>query len=145
MMNLSKTTLALAFALAACGGGGGPEGAYKLDKAEMKKAMEADMAKLPESEKVSAKFGLKLLDAMDISITLEPGGKLKSKETKLSLDASKPAKPEEKEGTWKQEGDSLVLDTGDGKPLKCAKAPNKLTCKDAAAKPGDMSLIFVKG
>lgn len=145
MTNLSKSlstiTLALTFGLAGCGG---PEGTYKLDKAEMKKSIEADMAKLPENERIGPQFALKLLDAAELSVTLEPGGKLKAKATKPSLDASKPATTEEKTGTWKQEGDALLLEMGDGKPVRCARAANKLTCKDAS-KPGETSLFFVKG
>ena len=140
---LATVAVAATFGLAGCGGGG-PEGTYKLDKAEIKKSMEAELAKLPANEQGMAKLGLALVDALDMSLVLESGGKLKAKSTSPSLDPSKPGKTEEKEGTWKLEGDSVTLDTGDGKPLKCARSGKKLTCTSDAPKKGDMSLVFVK-
>ncbi len=137
---LTFTTLGLA----GCGGGG-VEGTYKLDKAEVKKSMEAELAKLPEKEQGFAKLGLALIDAMDMSLELQPGGKLKAKSTSPSFEPSKPAKTEEKEGTWKAEGDKITLDTGDGKPLTCTKAGSRLNCTSATPKKGDPALVFVKG
>jgi hypothetical protein len=57
------------------------------------------------------------------------------------MDKDKPAKTDEKAGTWKMDGDSVVLET-DGKPTKCAKSGGKLTC--AGTKEGDPTLVFVK-
>jgi len=141
---LATVTFAFTLGLAGCGGGG-VEGTYKLDKAEVKKSMEAEIAKLPEKEQGFAKLGAALIDAMDMSITLEAGGKLKAKSSMPGLDPSKGAKTEEKEGTWKLEGDSVTLDTGDGKPLKCTKSGNKLNCSGATPKKGEPAMIFVKG
>lgn len=147
-MNIARALVGVIFAatlgLVGCGGGG-PEGTYKLDKAEVKKAMEAEVAKMPADQQGLAKLGLALIDAMDMSLTLESGGKLKAKSSSPSLDPSKPGKTEEKEGTWKAEGDSLTLDTGDGKPLKCTKSGSKLSCTSATPKQGDPTLVFVKG
>lgn len=145
-MNLVKTFAALtlaisSFGLAGCGGGG-IEGTYKLDKAEVKKSMEAEVSKLPADQQGFAKLAIALIDAMDMSLELQAGGKLKAKSSSPSLDPSKPGKTEEKDGTWKAEGDSVTLDTGDGKPLTCKKEGSKLNC--SSAKKGDPSLVFVK-
>jgi len=146
-MNFARalTTVAVAASLGLAGCGGGVEGTYKLDKAEVKKTMEAEVAKLPAEQQGFAKLGMALVDAMDMSLVLESGGKLKAKSTSPSLEPSKPGKTEEKEGTWKLEGDSVTLDTGDGKPLKCAKTGNKLNCSGPSPKKGEPALIFVKG
>jgi hypothetical protein len=137
------TTSALALAtsfLLACGGG--PEGTYKLDKSEMKKSMEAEIAKMPADQQGFAKMGLAMVDAMEMSLELQSGGKLKMKSTLPNLmDKDKPAKTEEKDGTWKMDGESVVLEA-DGKPLKCAKSGGKLTC--AGQKEGEPGLVFVK-
>ena len=142
-MSIARTLGALALVALGLTGCGGPEGTYKLDKAEVKKAMEADIAKMPEKEQGMAKLGLAMIDAIDMSIDILPGGKLKAKSSMPSFDKAKPPKTEEKDGTWKKEGDSLVLDNGDGKPMTCAKAGNKLTC--AGSKKGEPALVFVKG
>ncbi len=145
-MNLVRAfaTVTLAFTtfgLAGCGGG--VEGTYKLDKAEVKKSMEAELAKLPAAEQGMAKLGLALIEAMDMSLELQAGGKLKSKSSMPSFEPGKPGKTDEKDGTWKVEGDSVTLDNGDGKPLTCTKGANKLSC--AGKKKGDPTLVFIKG
>ncbi|MFO0762093.1 MAG: hypothetical protein U0359_36985 [Byssovorax sp.] len=146
-MKFTKTlaTLILAtasFGLAGCGGGG-VEGTYKLDKAEVKKSMEAEVAKLPADQQGFAKLGIALIDAMDMSMELQAGGKLKMKASSPSLDPAKAGKTDEKEGTWKLDGNNVTLDSGDGKPLTCTRDGNKLNC--AGAKKGDPALVFVKG
>lgn len=143
-MSITKT---LAVALAALtlgltGCGGGVEGTYKIDKAEMKKAMEADIAKLPADQQGFAKLAMGLIDAMDVTMELQSGGKLVMKSTGPSLDKDKPAQTKEQTGTWKKEGDSIILDNGDGKPAKCKQAPGKLTCE--GGKPGEPGMVFVK-
>lgn len=145
-MNSAKIVAAVALALATfgvAGCGGGVEGTYKLDKAEMKKAMEAEVAKLPAEQQEMAKLGVALLDAMDMTAELQSGGKLKLKSTVPSLAKDAPPKTKEQEGTWKMDGDKVVLDAGDGKPpIKCAKEGNKLTCE--SEKKGSPALVFVK-
>ncbi|MCC6553680.1 MAG: hypothetical protein IT372_11755 [Polyangiaceae bacterium] len=144
-MNIAKTVAAAiaiaTFGLAGCGGG--VEGTYKLDKTEMKKAMEAEVAKLPADQQGMAKLGMALIEAMDISLELQSGGKLKMKSTMPSFDKDKPAQTKEEDGTWKEEGDSIVLDNGDGKPVKCAKGAGKLSCDPE--KKGEPGFVFVKG
>ncbi len=138
---VTTATLALAASfLAGCGGG--VEGTYKIDKAEMKKSMEAEIAKMPADQQGFGKLGLALIDAMEMSVELQGGGKLKMKTSMPNImEKEKPAKTEEKDGTWKVEGDSVILEA-DGKPLKCTKGSGKLTC--ASEKKGDPSFVFVK-
>ncbi len=140
-MNRLFAPLALALAVAGLTGCGGVEGTYKLDKTEMKKSMEAEIAKLPEEQQGFAKLGVALMDAMEMSVELESGGKLKMKSSMPSLKEGEEKKSEEKEGTWKQEGDSVILVT-DGKELKCKNAGGKLTCE--ADKKGEAGLVLVK-
>jgi len=144
-MHIARTfaaaaSLAIAtFGLAGCGGG--VEGTYKLDKAEMKKAMEVEIAKMPADQQGFAKLALAMIDTMEMTMELQAGGKLKMKSSMPSLEAGKPGKTEDKDGTWKADGDSVVL-TADGKPLKCAKAGSKLSCQ--SDKKGDPAMVFVK-
>jgi PBP1b-binding outer membrane lipoprotein LpoB len=145
-MKIAKALVAsIALAtLGLAGCGGGVEGTYKLDKAEMKKSMEAEVAKLPADQQGFAKLAVALIDTMDMSMELQSGGKLKMKATMPSLDKDKPAKTDEKDGTWKVDGDSVMIDAGDGKgAIKCAKGGGKLTCEPG--KKGDPVLVFVKG
>jgi PBP1b-binding outer membrane lipoprotein LpoB len=144
-MSITKTfAAALTFAaLALAGCGGGVEGTYKLDKAEVKKNMEAEVAKLPADQQGLAKLAVALIDAMDMTVELQAGGKLSMKSTMPSLEKDKPGQVKEETGTWKQEGDSVILESGKGKPLKCKAAGGKLSCE--AEKAGDPAFVFVKG
>lgn len=144
-MSITKSfAAALAFAvlgLTACGGGG-VEGTYKIDKPEMKKAMEAEVAKLPADQQGFAKLAVALIDMMDVTVELKEGGKLTMKSTMPSLEKDKPATTKEENGTWKKEGESIILDNGDGKPAKCKQAGNKLTCDPEKA--GEPGLVLIK-
>ena len=129
------------FGLAGCGGG--VEGTYTLDKAEVKKAMEAEMnaktggVPLPPG---LVRVALGMIDAMEMTMELQPGGKLTMKATMPSL-AGQPGKTENKEGTWTADGESIVL-TADGKAITCSKSWAKLRCE--SEKKGDPALIFFK-
>lgn len=145
-MSITKTfttaALALATSFLIAGCGGGVEGTYKLDKSEMKKSMEAEIAKMPADQQGFAKLGMALVDTMEMSMDLQSGGKMKMKSSMPNImDKDKPAKTDEKDGTWKMDGDSVVLEM-DGKPTKCAKSGGKLTC--AGQREGDPALVFVK-
>lgn len=132
--------LPLALGLTACQGG--PEGAYKLDKAEMKKAMEAEIAKMPEEQKAFAGLAIAMIDAMDMSLEIKSGGDLEMKATMPSLKEGEASKTETKTGKWKKDGEKYVLDM-DGKSTSCTLADKKLTC--ASEKKGEPSLVFIKG
>ena len=132
-MSITKTfttaALALATSFLIAGCGGGVEGTYKLDKSEMKKSMEAEIAKMPADQQGFAKLGMALIDTMEMSVDLQSGGKMKMKSSMPNImDKDKPAKTDEKDGTWKMDGDSVVLEM-DGKPTKCAKSGGKLTVR----------------
>ena len=142
-MNFTKTIAAGAlllstFGLAACGG---VEGTYKLDKAEMKKAMEAEIAKLPEDQKGFAKLAIALIDQMDVTLDLKAGGKCEMKSSVPSLEQGKEAKTDTKAGEWRKEGDGVVI-KADDKEIKCKAEGKKLTCD--SGKKGEPSLVFNK-
>jgi len=122
----------VAFGLVGCGG---VEGTYKLDKDAMKKNAEAEIAKKPAADQEAAKALLGMFDKMDMTLELKSGGAASMKTTGPT------GKDDEKTGTWKKDGDSVVLTSDNGKELKCQKSGNKLTCtKDGK----DDSLVFVK-
>jgi len=78
---------------------------------------------------------LGMFDKMDMTLELKSGGAASMKTT------SPTGKDDEKTGTWKKDGDSVVLTSDNGKEIKCQKSGNKLTCtKDGK----DDSLVFVK-
>jgi hypothetical protein len=145
MMTIVRTVgvavLAIAtFGLAGCGGGA--EGTYKLDKAGVKKAMEADMAKMDAPLPAGlANIATAMIDAMEMTIELQPGGRAKMTSMMPSFEAGKPGTSEDKEGTWKADGASVVI-TSDGKPHQCSRSRAKLTCE--SDRKGDPALIFVK-
>ena len=133
------TTVALAgsaFALAACGS---VEGTYKLDKAEMKKSMEAEIAKMPADQQGMAKLALAMIDAMDMSIELKSGGKAEMKASMPGL--TEKGKDESKTGEWRKEGDKVII-KGDGKEMTCATGGGKLTCE--SGKPGEPKVVLIK-
>ena len=146
-MSFARTFAAAALTIAAfglAGCGGSVEGTYKLDKTEVKKAMEADMAQraigIPMPPGL-IKMAAAMIDAMEMTVELQAGGKLKMKATMPSLGPGMRGGTEDKEGTWTADGASIVL-TADGKPIKCSKSWTKLSCE--SGKQGEPALIFVK-
>jgi len=129
--------IACALAVAGLVGCGGVEGTYKLDKEETKKAGEAEIAKMPADQQAMAKAMMGMADKVDATLELK-------KDNTMSMSMTMDGKPEgkEKTGTWKKEGDDVVL-TSDGKDLKCAKSGKKLTCVDHHAS-GDSTMVFTK-
>jgi hypothetical protein len=137
-----------AVALTAWGmvGCGGVEGTYKLDKAETKKAMQADIAKMPADDQKFAQLGLAMVDAMDVTMELKSGGAASMKMTMPNLmDSKGPAKTDEETGTWKKDGDNVIItDSKDKKETKCEKSGKKLTCHEPSAGGKDNTMVFVK-
>ncbi len=129
--------LVVALAVVGLAGCGGVEGTYKLDKEDTKKAMEADVAKMPADQQQFAKLGMAMMDKMDATLELK---KDNSMSMSMTMDGKSDGK--EKTGTWKKEGDDVVL-TSDGKDLKCQKSGKKLTCTDKRAS-GDTTMVFTK-
>ncbi|MEZ4439959.1 MAG: hypothetical protein R3B72_12760 [Polyangiaceae bacterium] len=120
----------------------GPEGTYKIDKDEMKKAMDAEIEKLPEEQRGFAKLAVALIDGMNVSVELKSGGDLEMK-TSMINPMKKDAAPEEKtiSGKWKAEGENVTLTT-EGKDITCKSEGNKLSCE--GSKKGEPGLVLVK-
>ena len=119
----------------------GPEGKYSLDKTEMKNEMKAQIAKMPKEQQAFAGLALAMIDAMNMEVELQSGGKLQATSTKMSLDKDKPAKKESKTGTWKKDGEKVIL-TIDGKALNCDQKGKSLSCH--GDKPNEPPMVFVK-
>ena len=88
-MNSARIFAGVALALAAsglAGCGGAVEGKYTLDKAAVKKAMQAEIAKSTSLPPAMVNALLATIDAMDMSVELQSGGKLKLSATMTSLD-----------------------------------------------------------
>ncbi len=136
--------VAVLSALCLVGCGGGPEGTYNFDKAATKKANEADAAKLSGKEAEAAKLGLALVDALEGSLELKPGGALTQKTT-LAL-SGRPATPKEATGTWKKADGGITLEIGKAE-MKCTEGGKSLTCREANGWPGHgpSVLIWTKG
>jgi hypothetical protein len=137
-MKLNKLVL---FVVAVVGMGavgcGSVEGTYKLDKDAMKKSAEAEIAKKPAADQAAAKAMLGMFDAMDMTLELKSGG---AASMKTSLGAGH---DKEETGTWKKDGDAIVVSSGKGKDIKCQKDGSKLKCNEAGGKD-DTQLVFVK-
>ncbi len=130
--------LVVALAVIGLAGCGGVEGTYKLDKDETKKSMEADIAKMPANEQQFAKLGMAMMDKMDATLELK---KDNSVSMKMTMDGK--AEGKEQTGTWKKDGDEVVLSNGDGKDMHCKKSGKKLTCTEKRAS-GDTTMVFTK-
>jgi len=137
-----KNSKLIVCALAVIGlvGCGGVEGTYKLDKDETKKAAEAEIAKMPADQQAMAKMMLSSdkMDKMDITLELK---KDNTAAMKMTMEGKTDAK--EKAGTWKKEGDDVVLSNGDGKDMHCKKDGKKLTCTEKHTS-GDETMVFTK-
>ena len=132
-----KNSKLFACALAVVGlvGCGGVEGSYKLDKDETKKAMEADIAKMPADQQAFAKLGMAMADKVDMSLELK-------KDNTATMKTTIDGKDKEESATWKKEGDDVVL-TSDGKDIHCKKDGKKLSCTKKHAS-GDSTMVFTK-
>lgn len=131
-------TLALgALGLAGCAG---VEGSYLLDKAEMKKRAEAEVAKLPADQQETGKKALVVIDGMEMTFDFQSGGKLTVNATTPGLNPGDPSKIEQKDGTWKAEGETVEMAV-DGKQIKCTKGPGKLTCASESKESPPLVLV----
>jgi hypothetical protein len=136
-MKISKL-LVVALSVVGLAGCGGVEGTYKLDKDETKKQMEADIAKMPANEQQFAKLALAMADKMDATLELK-----KDNTAAFTVTMDGKADGKQKTGTWKKEGDEVILSNGDGKDMHCKKAGKKLTCTEKRAS-GDETMVFTK-
>lgn len=142
-MRVSKLALGatLFFAVTTTACKGGPEGNYTLDKTEMKKTMEAQVAAMPKEQQGFAKFAVAMVDMMEVSMEIKKGGEFEMTTTKPSLKEGAESKKDTKTGTWKKDGEAIVL-TAEGKDTRCTLDGKKLSC--AAPKAGDPSMVFNK-
>jgi hypothetical protein len=137
-MMTNKLLVLGALALVGCGS---VEGTYTLDKAETKKGMEAEIAKMPAAEQEMQKMGLGMIDGMDATMELKSGGAASMKMTMTGM-MGKDAKPNEETGTWKKEGDDITI-SSNGRDTKCSKSGKKLTCTETSGK-SKMAMVFAK-
>jgi hypothetical protein len=133
--------VSFAFGALALAGCSGVQGSYLLDKAEMKKKAEAEVAKLPADQQEVGKKALAVIDGMEMTFDLQSGGKLTVHATTPGLNPGDPNKIEQKEGTWKEDGTAVEL-TIDGNPVKCTKGEGKLTCE--GQNKANPTLVLVK-
>ncbi len=138
-MKLNKLLVLGAVLGGALVGCGGVEGTYTLDKADTKKSMEAEIAKLPAADQEMSKLGLAMIDSMDATVELKSGGVATMKSTMSLMGAPKTT---EETGTWKKEGDDVTF-TVNGKDSKCSKSGKKLTCSDPKG-ASKMTMVFAK-
>lgn len=161
-LNIARTFSAAALAIAVggiVGCGGGVDGAYTLDKPKKN----VDFAKMSREEIRNTSVE----DDVDTSLELLPGGKATMKdrrrnESMAPIVDGKPLTTQEEVGTWKLEGESVVLlwdakehvklrlVMRDAMPHKCAKSPDKLTCtssfmlSQSDSKKEDTTWVFTK-
>jgi hypothetical protein len=148
---LVTVTLAIAIATAgAIGCSGGVQGTYSLDSRDLSIAGAMARAAGPEASKGG--------DAIKTSLEILGGGKTKLKDTIPEALApivnGETLNTQEKTGTWKLAGDSVMLTWDDDDQTKraliirnampdtCAKSPGKLTC--TSSKQGSVTWVFVK-
>jgi len=111
-------------------------GNYSLDKAEMEKAMNEQIAKLPEAERAMAGMATAMLKELDIKLTLAEGGK-----GTMEMKMGKEGKAENL--TWQEKDGKVVIN--DGKDdIDCALSGSKLTCSNPKKKD-EPAMVFVKG
>lgn len=142
-MKLIKFTTAVValsvLGLSACHGG--PEGTYKLDKTQMKQQMNAKIATMPKDQQAIAKFTAAMIDATNVELKIESGGKTQMTTTMPAFHKGQPAKTKTSTGTWRKDGNKVIL-TQEGKDTQCQQKGKKLTC--ASDHPNDPPMIFIK-
>lgn len=116
----------------------GPTGTYNIDKVAMKAQATKEIEKMPREQQAFGQMMLSMIDAMDMSITLEEGGKAKAS-VKMGMPGKEP-KAETKEGTWKEAEGKIVLSGVDKADMTCTQAGDTLTCGEGA-----QQVVFKKG
>lgn len=120
---------------------GGPEGTYKLDKTAMEKAMNAKIAKLPKEQQAFAGMATAMIEAMNVQLKIESGGKAEITTTMPAFEKGKPAQTKTESGTWRKKGDKVIL-TKEGKDTTCQQDGKKLKCP--SDRPSDPPMVFIK-
>jgi len=110
------------------------EGVYTLDKEEMKKAMQAESSKDSDNP-LAQQLAEAFISELDARMEIQPGGTF----TLLAKLGEKEGDP--RKGTWKKEGNAIVLQLEDDQ-MKCEQdASKRLACGSDADK---LKMIFVK-
>jgi hypothetical protein len=142
-----KKLLSLCFAIcllstAACQKGA-VEGTYKLDKDAMLKEANAEIAKMPKEKQEFGKFALMMIQNMEMSLSLDKGGKAIVSTTMPNPFAKKDAKPvtQKGEGTWKQAGKVIAITITQEKQgkaqtqtMNCELSSGVLSCRSEKKK-----------
>ena len=115
------------------------EGKYNLDKAAMRKTMEAEIAKMSEEEKEFGKLGLELIDAMEMTIELKSEGAAQFTVKVTDKEKGGESKSETKPAKWTKTENTVTIEVEGGDKLDCTLDGNKLTCKDEK-----QNWVFVK-
>jgi hypothetical protein len=117
------------------------EGTYKIDKTEMKKVAEAEIAKMPAEQQGMAKMGLALIDSMEVTIDLKSGGAAEFKMSVMGQDKTET-------GEWKADGKKVTIKSKDkeGKEseINCEADGGKLTCENPKEKGPMNKMVFNK-
>ncbi|MCB9640859.1 MAG: hypothetical protein H6728_01330 [Myxococcales bacterium] len=139
----------LSFSLWGCKKGS-VEGTYTLDKAAMKAEIEAKIAKMPKEKQGFAKFGLAIIDMMNVSLSLEAGGKATMNSTTPNPFKKGEVRKKSEVGTWKMDGGKIAITTTNAKTKKeqtvrCDFSGKKLTCTGKGRRGKDRTMSFIKG
>lgn len=123
----------------------GVEGAYELDKEEVKKAVGTELAGQSGGGTVFG-FFTTIIDRVDMTMELQADRKVKLKFTLPTGGWAEPGRlqwftMEDNEGTWESDGETVVVTAG-GNSLRCSKSWAKLSCQ--SEKKFFFPLIFVK-
>lgn len=117
-------------------------GTYVIDKDAVKAQMQAAIAKMPKEKRGMAGMMMKLIDMIQMEVTLKEGGVVSIKETKPNFGKKKADKPQVKEiaGKWAMEGDKVKISTVEKKTIVCDVEKDKLSC--SKGKPGPFKMVL---
>ena len=116
--------------LAGCSGD--VNGTYALDKAAVKKALQTDLAR-QSGGGIVFDFFTRMIDHVEMNVELQPSGKATMSSTLQTGGYTGPKQLkfvtiEDKDGTWKADGDTIVIAAGKN-VRRCAKSRSKLNCE----------------
>ncbi len=128
------------------------EGTYKLDTAQLKKAIETEVAG-KSGGGIVVDFFTRAIDGVEVTMELQANGKVMFKSKLPTGGWASPgtiqwSTREDKHGMWKADGETLMVTAG-GNSFTCAKSWARLSCQSAKKRRlGDgiffFPLIFVR-
>ena len=118
------------------------EGKYSLDKAAMKKDLEAKLAAKSGPEKDMGQLAVAMVDMMEMSIELKPAGVAQVTVSMTDPQAQgTPPKSESKAAKWTQKDKTVTIQVeGDTSQLTCTAEGKRLDCSDGK----EAKLSFVR-